>query len=119
MIWCRFQIEGKTSYGSVEGETVVEVAGSPFEEYEATGVTHPLSQVKLLAPVVPPVIHAAGPNYRGHVEGMANRHGQNQSTPTARRPISGPPTPSSVPKRISWSPRIPPGRSSPKGSWRW
>ena len=74
MIWCRFQKEGKTSYGMVEGETVVEVTGSLFEEYEATGVTHPLSQVKLLAPVVPPVIHAAGPNYRGHVEGMAKRH---------------------------------------------
>ena len=37
--------------------------------------SYPLSQVKLLPPVIPPMLYAAGPNYRGHVEGMARRRG--------------------------------------------
>jgi 2-keto-4-pentenoate hydratase/2-oxohepta-3-ene-1,7-dioic acid hydratase in catechol pathway len=36
---------------------------------------YPLSRVKLLPPVIPPMLHAAGPNYRGRVEGMARRRG--------------------------------------------
>ena len=61
------------SYGLVEGERVIEVDGSPFAEHTVTRMSHPLSQVKLLPPVIPPMLYAAGPNYRGHVEGMARR----------------------------------------------
>ena len=59
----------------IEGERVIEVDGSPFAEYTVTRMSHPLSQVKLLPPVIPPMLYAAGPNYRGHVEGMARRRG--------------------------------------------
>ena len=38
-----------------------------------TNHVYPIDQVKLLAPVKPPMLYAAGPNYRGHVEGMAPR----------------------------------------------
>src|SRR5256712_11366148 len=75
MKWCRFQAGQQMSYGLVEGERVIEVDGSPFAEHTVTRMSHPLSQVKLLPPVIPPMLYAAGPNYRGHVEGMARRRG--------------------------------------------
>ncbi len=86
MIWCRFQAGDRPSYGMVEGDRVTEVTGSPFEDYQETGVTHALNQVKLLAPVVPPMLYAAGPNYRGHVEGMAQRRGADPVYPTQPSP---------------------------------
>ena len=53
MIWCRFEVNQTASYGIVEGETVTRVDGSPFGQHTVTSTTHPLSQVKLLAPVIP------------------------------------------------------------------
>jgi 2-keto-4-pentenoate hydratase/2-oxohepta-3-ene-1,7-dioic acid hydratase in catechol pathway len=84
--WCRFQAGPSTSYGLVEDETVIEVAGSPFAEYTATGTRHPLGRVKLLPPVIPPVLYAAGPNYRGHLEGMAKRRGEPPRYPARPEP---------------------------------
>ena len=75
MIWCRFEIDGETSYGIVEGDHVVQVSGSPLGEHYNTHNRHPLRNVKLLAPIKPGMLYAAGPNYRGHVEGMAARRG--------------------------------------------
>ena len=86
MIWCRYLLEGKTSYGIVEGDRASEVNGSPLEEHSVTGVSHPLSAVKLLAPIIPPMLYAAGPNYRGHVEGMAARRGSPPSYPAIPEP---------------------------------
>ena len=93
MIWCRFQLDGKTSFGIVEGSNVVEVWGNPLDDYAVTNHSYPLDQVKLLAPIAPPMLYAAGPNYRGHVEGMAARRG---SPPV----VSGPPV-----AQLSVSPR--------------
>ena len=59
MIWCRFQSGDKVSYGIVEGDQVTEVSGSPFEEHTVTSTTHPLDNIKLLAPVRPPMLYAA------------------------------------------------------------
>jgi 2-keto-4-pentenoate hydratase/2-oxohepta-3-ene-1,7-dioic acid hydratase in catechol pathway len=73
--WCRFQAGGQTAYGVIEGDTVAEVAGSPFETHARTGTTLPLGRVKLLVPVVPPTFYAAGVNYREHVTEMAHRRG--------------------------------------------
>ena len=86
MIWCRFEINRATSYGIVEGETVTKVNGSPFEDHTVTSTTYQLDQVKLLAPVIPGMLYAAGPNYRGHVEGMAARRGLPPSYPTRPDP---------------------------------
>ena len=86
MIWCRFQYEGKISYGMVEGDRVTEVTGSPFAEYTVAGASYSLDQVKLLAPVIPPMLYAAGPNYRGHVEGMAQRRGSEPRYPARPDP---------------------------------
>ena len=61
MIWCRFQTGQKTSFGIVEGDQVTEVGGSPLREYAVTNHVYPLDEVKLLAPVRPGMLYAAGP----------------------------------------------------------
>ncbi|MBI4310889.1 MAG: fumarylacetoacetate hydrolase family protein [Chloroflexi bacterium] len=71
MRWCRFQANGKVSYGIIEGTQVQPVAGSPFSRYRRNGSPLPLRSVKLLVPVVPPTFYAAGVNYRDHVTRMA------------------------------------------------
>ena len=82
MRWCRFQVGGKTSYGIVEGDDVVQVSGSPFGRHRRTGTRLPLSSVKLLVPVVPVTFYAAGINYMDHILGMAAITGR-QGTPPA------------------------------------
>ena len=86
MKWCRFQIGAQVSHGIVEDDTVIEVTGSPFGEHSVTRTTHRLDRVKLLAPVIPPVLYAAGPNYRGHLEGMAKRRGEAPRYPARPEP---------------------------------
>ena len=84
--WCRFRLGDRTAYGIVEGEDVAEVSGSPFESYSTTSSRYPLASVKLLPPVIPANFWAAGPNHRGHIEGMAARRGQEPSYPTSPSP---------------------------------
>lgn len=67
MLWCRFEKEGRASYGVVEGETAVAVEGEPFGQHRRTGTRFPLAAVKLLVPVIPPTFYAIGSNYRNHV----------------------------------------------------
>jgi 2-keto-4-pentenoate hydratase/2-oxohepta-3-ene-1,7-dioic acid hydratase in catechol pathway len=86
MRWCRFQAGRDASYGIVDDDGVSEVAGSPFGEHAVTGTRYPLDQVKLLPPVIPPMLYAAGPNYRGHVEGMARRRGAAPQYPARPEP---------------------------------
>jgi len=82
MIWCRFTVGNKVAYGIVEGDTVVEVEGSPFETYSKTSKTHPLSSVKLQVPVIPPTIYAAGNvNYPEHVAWAAEAVGTTPKLP--------------------------------------
>jgi 2-keto-4-pentenoate hydratase/2-oxohepta-3-ene-1,7-dioic acid hydratase in catechol pathway len=75
MKWCRFQSGRNVAYGVIEDTTVAEVTGNPFEGHTRTATTLPLSQVKLLVPVIPPTFYAAGVNYREHVTEMAHRRG--------------------------------------------
>lgn len=84
--WCRFQVGQQACYGIVDDERISEVAGSPFTEYTLTGTRYALGQVKLLPPVIPPMLYAAGPNYRGHVEGMARRRGAAPQYPARPEP---------------------------------
>ncbi len=81
MKWCRFQAGDKPAYGIIEGDTVVEVAGSPFDDYTRTSSTHPLGSVKLLVPVIPPTFYAAGINYPEHVSWAAQMRGQEPNLP--------------------------------------
>ena len=91
MIWCRFQTgensaQPKTSFGIVEEGRVTEVWGNPLEDYAVSNHIYSLDEVKLLAPIRPGMLYAAGPNYRGHVEGMAARRGAPPTYPDRPSP---------------------------------
>jgi 2-keto-4-pentenoate hydratase/2-oxohepta-3-ene-1,7-dioic acid hydratase in catechol pathway len=53
----------------LEGDTVNEISGGLFGEHTRTGVTHRVSDVKLLAPCEPGKILAVGLNYKSHLGG--------------------------------------------------
>ncbi len=86
MQWCRFQHAAHSSFGLIEGDQVIAVSGSPLAEHTITSTSHPLHQVTLLPPIIPPMLYAAGPNHRGHVEGMAQRRGAAPNYPTRPEP---------------------------------
>lgn len=84
MRWCRFKWgQNDPRYGIVEGDQVVAVEGTPFGEHRRTFETHPLMDVDLLPPVIPPTFYAAGVNYREHVTEMARARGEEPQFPPA------------------------------------
>jgi 2-keto-4-pentenoate hydratase/2-oxohepta-3-ene-1,7-dioic acid hydratase in catechol pathway len=58
----------KPLYGIVESDTIEVAGGDLFRGLKRTGVTVPLADVKLLAPVQPVNVFALGRNYRAHAE---------------------------------------------------
>lgn len=70
MIFCRFTTEEKTKYGIFKNHRVQEISPNPFSDFEEIGNAIPLSQLRLLAPVLPSKIIATGLNYRKHAEEM-------------------------------------------------
>ncbi len=67
MKFARYLAHGEISYGVVEDGMVKQLTTTPFEDYQVTDHTHPLSDVKLLAPCVPGKILAIGLNYSTHL----------------------------------------------------
>ena len=67
MKYARYEAHGEIAYGVVEGDSVKEITAAPFEHHEVTDHTHALSEVTLLAPVVPGKIVAIGLNYKSHL----------------------------------------------------
>lgn len=67
LTFARFQIEGKTSYGILDGATLQELQGGLFAPPQRTGRDFPLDSVKLLSPCEPPKILAVGQNYSSHL----------------------------------------------------
>ena len=65
--FARYEAHGEIAYGVVEGDVVKQLTTSPLEDYEVTDHTHSLSEVRLLAPVVPGKIVAIGLNYKSHL----------------------------------------------------
>lgn len=82
MRWLRYTLSGRTAYGIVEGDRVVEVAGDPFAGFEKTGQVHDLGDVKIELPVVPGTFYAVGMNYPAHVREMAAKRGVEPNLPT-------------------------------------
>ncbi len=68
-------VQGPASGGGVDaGELVVaQMAGHPFAPADLTGTLHPLSAVRLLAPVLPSKVICIGKNYAGHVAEMGGQ----------------------------------------------
>lgn len=81
MRWLRYTLSGRTAYGIVEGDRVVEVAGDPFAGFEKTGQVHALGDVKIELPVVPGTFYAVGMNYPAHVREMAAKRGVEPDLP--------------------------------------
>lgn len=82
MRWIRFSRHGRTAYGIVEGERIIEVGGSPFEEFERTATVHPLADVKIEVPVIPPTFYCVGRNYAEHIRAVAAAQGREPNLPT-------------------------------------
>ena len=63
----RFEIQGRTGYGILEGEKISVLRSTPYEGLEnTTGEIMSLPEVTLLAPCEPTKIVALGLNYRDH-----------------------------------------------------
>ena len=82
MRWIRYTAAGTTAYGILERETIVEVRGTPFGDWQRTGRTHMLADVKIELPVVPPTFYAVGFNYTDHIRKVAARTGVSPDIPT-------------------------------------
>ena len=65
--YARYLAHGEVAYGVVEGDDVLQITGAPFEDHQVTDHAHGLSEVELLAPVVPGKILAIGLNYKSHL----------------------------------------------------
>ena len=70
MKYARYERQGTVSYGLVEGNTVYRIEGDIFGGYKVTEESYQLSDVRLLAPVMPSKIVAVGINYRDHATEM-------------------------------------------------
>jgi 2-keto-4-pentenoate hydratase/2-oxohepta-3-ene-1,7-dioic acid hydratase in catechol pathway len=66
--YIRYRTDSATSYGILDNDTVHELRGDLFDN-SRTGITHPLANVKLLAPCQPGKILAVGLNYKSHLGG--------------------------------------------------
>ncbi|HEV2007870.1 MAG TPA: DUF2437 domain-containing protein [Burkholderiales bacterium] len=77
----RFEQQGRIFFGSVEGEEVTELDGSPFKSYRTTGKRYALSALKLLVPFTPVNFYCAGLNYAAHVEWGNKRKGTTTKLP--------------------------------------
>ncbi len=73
----RYSFNGDVSFGVVEGPgndpadlVVAQMQGHPFAPVSLSGVRHPLTDVRLLAPVLPSKVVCIGKNYADHVAEM-------------------------------------------------
>jgi 2-keto-4-pentenoate hydratase/2-oxohepta-3-ene-1,7-dioic acid hydratase in catechol pathway len=67
--YVRYRFGAETRYGILDGETVREIGGDLFGDRAESGVSHKVSEVKLLHPCVPGKIMAVGLNYKSHLGG--------------------------------------------------
>ena len=68
--YIRYRSGDQVAYGILDGDTVRQLDGDLFRHSE-TGVTHSLSEVKLLHPCQPTKICAVGLNYKSHLGSRA------------------------------------------------
>jgi len=83
MRWARYLVDGEDTYGIIEGDTIVDVKGNPFDGYEKTTTSRALADTKLLPPVEVKTFYAAGLNYAEHVIEAAKKLGREPNLPEA------------------------------------
>ena len=76
-----FETQGRRFYGIVEGNTVLELEGSPFGMNRRTDKRHEIGALKLLVPCMPGNFYCAGLNYAAHIEWANRRTGGNRKLP--------------------------------------
>ena len=64
----RYKAQNQVKCGIVKDNLVAELAGSVLDPPQETGVSLPLAEVELLAPVEPGKIVCVGQNYIGHIK---------------------------------------------------
>jgi 2-keto-4-pentenoate hydratase/2-oxohepta-3-ene-1,7-dioic acid hydratase in catechol pathway len=70
----RFEVDGKQSYGVLEGTRLKAIKGLPWDGIDFTGEDYELDAVQLLAPVDPPDVIAIGTNYKAHADELGWKH---------------------------------------------
>ena len=69
MLYCRFKCGEVEGWGVVEAHEIQEVTPDVFSEYELTGRSFPMADVRFLAPVLPSSkIIGVGLNYTEHIK---------------------------------------------------
>ena len=106
--YARYEHDGGVSYGIVEGDDVHEISAAPYEEYERTGHSVGLGDVRLLAPVMPGKIIAIGRNYVSHLAHSASLVGGDIDLPKVPEPffktassVVGPNDPIVLPREVT------------------
>jgi 2-keto-4-pentenoate hydratase/2-oxohepta-3-ene-1,7-dioic acid hydratase in catechol pathway len=64
----RFEVNGRSRYGVVEGDSIQVIQDEPWNAVSSEREEYALREVKLLAPVQPPDVFAIGLNYRQHAK---------------------------------------------------
>lgn len=65
--YVRYEVDGRASYGLLQGEEIQVIRGNLFGEHRVTSDRVRLSEVHLLAPVDPSKVIAVGLNYQSHL----------------------------------------------------
>lgn len=81
MRWIRYSHQGRTGYGILEGDRIVEVSGDPFLGYERGARKLDLGAVKIEVPVIPPTFYCVGLNYAEHIREVAAKQGIKANLP--------------------------------------
>lgn len=67
MLYVRYAHQGQVSYGILDGSTIRQLSGRPFDAPSETGTVVSAAAVTLLAPCEPSKVVAIGLNYRSHL----------------------------------------------------
>lgn len=62
----RYEHSGAISYGQLDGNSIRQLSGAPWDGGEATGINVPAAEATLLAPSEPSKVIAVGYNYHSH-----------------------------------------------------
>ena len=65
--YVRYEVGGEVSYGLLEGDSIQPLSGGLFDSPQPRGEAIALADVRLLAPVEPPMVLAVGLNYQSHL----------------------------------------------------
>ncbi len=86
--FCRIAVDGKPTWGLVEGDQIVIIEGDLFSTHTVTKKTVPLAGARLLAPVTPTKIVCVGLNYADHVKESQSANAIPEEPVTFMKPLT-------------------------------